>query len=705
MSPPAKFDEDQGEDPAAGDLAAEEPSVDAPPPEETKLRVGAPFHLFHVVRMIGRGGTSEVYEILFKGARWALKVPRRGFELTEVQRKRFEREASLLLQIQHPNVIDVQDYGYHEGVFWIRMELLDGLDLREAISRLGAMSVGLVGAWLVQAAHGVHQCHMFGIVHRDLKPENVFITRDNVVKILDFGIVKHEHTQPTQQTGQGTAAPIGTAPYMSPEQARGGVVAAVSDVYALGMMMVEMLLGEHPFLLDGAEYEFWSMLQKQVLEPVPPLTTWNFPPELSRVAERALSKRPQDRQPNGLRFAEELFDECIAYLRAHPDEEPNPGEPTIAWLLEANIEVPSFGTGPQAGRPSVPPPRGSKPPEGRSPVRLSAELRPVIRFGTLPMGTSELGERDTEPTPPPVDAHDAQPKALERDTDPSGIPLALRRFDTISLPPQLRDPTAIRALAGYRTTRPRPPGSAHAAAQPAAGHPASPPEAAPPAADRFALLPGTAPAAADRRAPEQRPPAATDAAGEAGQAREGTPTAAVVPVPPPPAPGTPAPSPPQAAASEVPTWERGGLPRLSRRLLRPALLVLGGLVVSLALTLEVRVRRPALEAGPSLVPSVPAPSASATASATAAVASSPDPSAATAASPALTDSPVATATSKPASVPAPPVSTGARARVPTPRAEGTPARKPKPRLGAPAASSSAPPAPTPTSNRLFGAEN
>jgi serine/threonine-protein kinase len=729
----APFGDDDDDDDPSGREGADAPKA---PPQGTTLKVGAAFHLFHVVRLIGRGGASEVYEILFKGARWALKVPRRGFELTAEQRMRFEQEAQNLLRILHPNVIDLQDYGFNEGVFWMRMELLDGLDLREAITRLGAMSVGLVGAWLVQAAYGVHQCHEFGLVHRDLKPENVFITRDNVVKILDFGIVKHEHAAPTMQTGQGTAAPIGTAPYMSPEQARCSAVASTSDVYALGMMMWEMLVGEHPFLLGGAPYEFWGMLQKQVLEPVPPLTEWGFPPQLSGVAERALSKQPADRQPNGLSFADELLSKCKAYLRAHPEEEPNPGEPTIAWLLNADIQVPSFGTGPQSGRrPSVPPPRGSKPPEERVPVRQSAAPRPLIRFGTLPLGSllkapPQPVERDTEPAPPPTHIDDASAEGHERDTDPSGEPLEIRQFDTISLPPELRDPTAIRALAAYRPARPRSPGGALTTGGLAATRSPSSQDTSPAAADRAALLPGAAPAT-DPASPKQQSPASHGAAGE-GQARAGTPTAAVVSVPPRPAPRAATSSRPQAPAPKVWMWERGALSRFSRRLVLPAVLVVGGVAVALALTLEVRVRRPVVEAEPSpaLPPAIVSAATTATPGPAATSDATPNPgatgSAATAvalAAPAAEPSASAVAplalrssvgaAAPPASfrtaavAPAPPRSTSGPAAAAVLLGQGTPAAGPKPRSPAPAASSSAPSAPAPSAapHRVFGTEN
>jgi serine/threonine-protein kinase len=736
MAAPARDQDSDDPDDGDGDDAREAPPV------PTTLKVGAVFHLFYVVALIGRGGTSEVYKIRFKGEHWALKVPRHGFEVTPDQRQRFEREASLLMQIVNPNVIDVQDCGYNEGIFWIRMELLDGLDLREAITRLGAMSVGLVGAWLVQAAYGVHQCHEQGLVHRDLKPENVFITRDNVVKILDFGIVKHEHAAPTLQTGRGTAAPIGTAPYMSPEQARCSAVGAASDVYALGMMMWEMLVGEHPFLLGGAPYEFWGMLQKQVLEQVPPLTEWGFPPYLSRVAERALSKRPADRQPNGLSFADELLSECKGYLRAHPEEEPNPGEPTIAWLLDANIQVPSFGTGPQSGRPSVPPPRGSKPPAERLPVRQSAAPRPVIRFGTLPLGTllealPQPVERDTEPAPPPIHTHDAPAEGHERDTDPSGPPLEVRQFDTVSLPPELRDPSAIRALAAYRPPRPASPGGALTTGGVAAARPPSPQDTGPAATDRVAFLPGAAHPAAEPPPPKGGSSERNGAAGE-GQARGGTPTGAVVSVTPRPA-SDAAPSPPsQPAAQRGRRWERAGPLRLFRRLPLAGVLVVVGFALALVMTLDARVGRSGPKAKPSPALQPPNVSATTTATASSEATSHVPPSPAASSSPATVAAPTAEPS---ASAPAPLAvrsSTGAAAprerlpmavvtqstsvpaAPPPPRGQGMPAAGPRPTLLASAASSSGPPAPPPAAassstlpapapsvapHRVFGSEN
>lgn len=390
---------------------------------------------------------AEVYEVQFQGRRYALKVLQRRLQLDSSQLKRFESEGRFLLRVRHPNLVDVQDMGVNEGVFWMWMELLSGMDLREAIHRLGPMSVGLVGAWLRLAAYGAHQCHTFGVVHRDIKPENVMLLRPDGVKLLDLGVAKIDGELVTIEGGPDEGL-RGTALYMSPEQVNNAKhITPAADVYALGMTGWEMLKGENPLLLDGQRFELLPTLYKQVHEDVPPLHLFGFDRRLSRVFERALSKDWRKRQPNGLAFAEDLGDAVDHYLDSHPDEEPNPGEPALAWLFGEASEIPSFGTGPMAGRgasgagprPSAPMPVG---PLG-SANPLSAGARPIPRFHTQPMIQVPAGWGSPQLHEPEVDAE-------ERATNLAPVPLAMRRFDTVSLPPELRDPSALRALAGYR---------------------------------------------------------------------------------------------------------------------------------------------------------------------------------------------------------------------------------------------------------------
>src|SRR5512132_1123719 len=219
-------------------------------PQEPMWRPGSRFHLFIIVRLLGRGGMAEVYEVQYQGRRYALKVLQRRLQLDSSQLKRFESEGRFLLRVRHPNLVDVQDMGVNEGVFWIRMELLSGMDLREAIHRLGPMSVGLVGAWLRLAAYGAHQCHAFGVVHRDIKPENVMLLRPDGVKLLDLGVAKIDGELVTIEGGPDEGL-RGTALYMSPEQVNNAKhITPAADVYALGMTGWEMLKGENPLLLD-----------------------------------------------------------------------------------------------------------------------------------------------------------------------------------------------------------------------------------------------------------------------------------------------------------------------------------------------------------------------------------------------------------------------------------------------------------------------
>jgi serine/threonine-protein kinase len=344
------------------------------------------FHVFTIVRLLGMGGVAEVYLARYKGKDCALKVLQRRFALDDTQLARAQREATVLTRIHHTNVIDVQDAGVHDGIFWMRMEFIEGIDLRTAIHRLAPMSVGLAAAWIVQAAYGAHQCHAFGVIHRDIKPENAFITIQNIVKLIDLGIAKIYGDLNTIQDGRG-APPIGTAPYMSPEQARGEYVTPASDVYALAITFWEMVVGEHPFLMGGAAYDYWTMLHKQVHEDVPPLTEHGLPPEISDLISRSLSKRWQDRPSSALAFAKELMGASVRFTTVNP-QEAHPGEPAVRELLEELMRTPpSFGTGPQparsSGLPRAPNPRTA---QGLGPVPAA-----VLEAASKPRTAQGLG--------------------------------------------------------------------------------------------------------------------------------------------------------------------------------------------------------------------------------------------------------------------------------------------------------------------------
>lgn len=155
--------------------------------KEWFLRPGDVFEGFRVVRPLGRGGIGEVYEVAHDGERSALKVVTGAWPDEE----RLLAEGRILELVSHPNVVNVHECGVsHEGVIWIRMELLRGRTLRDLMNRRGRASARLVCAYMRSVSLGAHQCHVVGVIHRDIKPENVFVTVDERVKLLDFGIAK-----------------------------------------------------------------------------------------------------------------------------------------------------------------------------------------------------------------------------------------------------------------------------------------------------------------------------------------------------------------------------------------------------------------------------------------------------------------------------------------------------------------------------------
>ena len=163
---------------------------------------------------------------------------------SDEQLRRFALEARAAASLQQPNILDVYDVGVHEGEPYIVSELLEGHTLRERLQG-GALPIAQCVRYAQQLAAGLAAAHANGVVHRDLKPENVFITRDDRVKILDFGVAKllRSPADPVAPSATASGAIVGTAAYMSPEQVRGAAVDQRSDVFSFGAILHEMLTG------------------------------------------------------------------------------------------------------------------------------------------------------------------------------------------------------------------------------------------------------------------------------------------------------------------------------------------------------------------------------------------------------------------------------------------------------------------------------
>jgi serine/threonine-protein kinase len=214
---------------------------------------------------------------------------------------RFEQEARAAAALNHPNILAVYDVGVHDGAPYIVSELLDGKTLRERLND-GSIMVRTAIDYAVQMAHGLAAAHEKGIVHRDLKPDNVLVTSDGRVKILDFGLAKlidQESTGaissvlPTSPPGTSPGLVLGTTGYMSPEQVRGALIDRRTDIFALGVVLYEMLTGRRAFIRETVPETMTAILR----EDVPDLHSGNpqVPLPLEQVLRRCLDKDPARR--------------------------------------------------------------------------------------------------------------------------------------------------------------------------------------------------------------------------------------------------------------------------------------------------------------------------------------------------------------------------------------------------------------------------
>jgi serine/threonine protein kinase/Tol biopolymer transport system component len=216
--------------------------------------------------------------------------------------QRFEAEARAAGALDHPNVLVVYDIGRHQGIPFIVSELLEGETLRDRLTESGAIPPRKALEWATQIAQGLAAAHAKGIIHRDLKPKNLFLTRDGRVKILDFGLAKLIQTEGDEQRAHpdqptvsaegltGSDARLGTVGYMAPEQVRGQPVGPHTDIFALGIVLYEMLVGTLPFQRDTPAETLTAILKDD-----PPGQPAFMPPALDRVVRRCLEKRPDDR--------------------------------------------------------------------------------------------------------------------------------------------------------------------------------------------------------------------------------------------------------------------------------------------------------------------------------------------------------------------------------------------------------------------------
>ena len=279
---------------------------------------------YTLVGRLGGGGMADVWladdEML--GRRVALKFLHERFAQDASFVERFRREAQAAAGLQHPNVVGVYDRGTTDGRHWIAMEYVEGASLKDLIAR--GLTVGEAVEIVRQVLSGTKFAHDRGIIHRDLKPQNVLVDREGRARVVDFGIARAGASEITQ-----TGSVLGTAQYLSPEQAQGLETGATSDLYSIGVLLYECLTGRVPFEADSPV----AVALKQISEPPrrPSEVNPQIPPALDAVVLRALAKDPAARFQSA--------DEFIAALDA-AEVDPSGGTALAAAVAEAPALVP-----------------------------------------------------------------------------------------------------------------------------------------------------------------------------------------------------------------------------------------------------------------------------------------------------------------------------------------------------------------------------
>jgi serine/threonine-protein kinase len=243
-----------------------------------------------IVRKLGAGGMADVYlaEDQELGREVALKMLNERHATDEQFVERFRREAQSAAGLNHPSIVSIFDRGQAEETYYIAMEYLDGRTLKELIVRNGPTPVPIAIDYARQILSALAFAHRKGIVHRDIKPHNVVVARDGRLKVTDFGIARSGASQMTE-----AGSIVGTAQYLSPEQARGAAVDARSDLYSLGIVLYEMLTGHVPFTGE-APVEIAMKHLQSIAEP-PSSFRPELPHDLDAVVMRAIAKDPAQR--------------------------------------------------------------------------------------------------------------------------------------------------------------------------------------------------------------------------------------------------------------------------------------------------------------------------------------------------------------------------------------------------------------------------
>ena len=413
---------------------------------------------YRLIELLGSGGMATIYRATDTGLGRdvALKLLRPEYLRDPDFSARFRQEAQSAASLSHPNVVTVYDYGEDPSGPYIVMELIDGEDLATILRRSGTLpprQVARIGAGVARA---LAAAHARGLVHRDVKPGNVLIGKDGQVKVVDFGIARA--ISEAQVTLPGTT--LGSVHYFSPEQARGEPATAASDIYSLGIVLYEMLVGSRPWEGDSAASVALARLSGPIPDPM--LVRPSVPPDLSAIVRRALALEPRDRWPSASVMADALEGTLAPGGGAAATGAAAAGAAGAAAAAGAATGIAAAGAADAPGGPGTPPPvnpddtrispagappqaPSSAPPSRPAPPGRTRAASPTPRTPTSTRARTRRrrgrGSQTTRPAAAPADRDDA---ARGRIDQPDGLGRRHRRDRPPRVGRVLRLPARVR---------------------------------------------------------------------------------------------------------------------------------------------------------------------------------------------------------------------------------------------------------------------
>ena len=251
---------------------------------------------YEIMEIIGVGGMAVVYKAFdnIDNRIVAVKILKDEFLANEDFRRRFKNESKAISVLSHKNIVKVYDVSYGDRLQYIVMEYVNGITLKEYIEQQGTINTREAIYFVTQILRALQHAHDKGIVHRDIKPQNIMLTSDGTIKVTDFGIARFSRSETETMNGQA----IGSVHYISPEQAKGSVTDAKTDIYSVGVVLYEMLTGKLPFQSENAVSVALMQLQN---DPVMPREiNPDIPVGLEQIVLRAMQKNLNDRYQSAL---------------------------------------------------------------------------------------------------------------------------------------------------------------------------------------------------------------------------------------------------------------------------------------------------------------------------------------------------------------------------------------------------------------------